>query len=154
MLTIYHYGGHNSTKTTSQTFQSNILHHHDRTAAGAGDTRARHSTTTNLFVVLSSLCCTTFSCWNFCLHTENNACLVCVRFHREHNAFVLLLAEPASLEEGNISSAVLASDCPCPEIGDGRFSFYGLVEACEISFGLLQDPPTPGTDMPCKVSFN
>src|SRR5260370_36579050 len=104
--------------------------------------------------MLSPLRCAAFRYWHICLHPEDHARFVSIRLHREDNALVLLLAQPARLEQWHGGAAVLAGDSTRPEIGHGGFSIDGGIEAFKGGFSFLQDPPAPGTHMPGELGFD
>src|SRR5436309_1669644 len=111
----------------------------------------RHRTATNLLIILSTLCYIHLQWWHIFLQTKDHACPIFFRFHCENNSFVVFLIEPTGLEQRYSSPAIFAGNGTCPEIGNCWFAIYCWIEALQIGFCLLEYPPAPRTDMPCKI---
>src|SRR5258708_345141 len=136
-------------------FPTNIFCCQNCTTTGTSDTRTGHCATCQIFIMLAFLCSSAFfQRWSIVLYTKDDPCFICIGFHGEHDTLVVFLAEPTGFEQRYGGAAIFAGDCTRPEVSDGGLIIYSGVEAGEISFGLLQDPPAPGAYMPGEVGLD
>src|SRR6266704_1426520 len=134
---IKYYRRHDRSKSSLQTFLLYVLLGHNCAAAWAGDAGTRHRAAAGALLGVAALGWRAFGLWHVVLDAEDGSRFVGIWFHRQGDALVLLLAQPACFEQRHSGAAVLAGDSTCPQIGDGGLAIYRWVEASQVGFSLL-----------------
>ena len=114
---IHYHSRHHRAQPPRAAFKTYILHRRDRAAARAGCAGARHGARSNALVVLPPLRRVAAVMRHIALNAEDDAGLVVLRLHRQQHALVILLAQPARLEQRQGGAALFAGHGARPEIG-------------------------------------
>ena len=118
---VHNHRGQHGTQSSRPAFHSDVGHRHDRAAARALGTGARHGAGAEALVVFAPLRRIAAALRHIHLHPEDDAGLRGVGRHRQQHALALLPAQPAGLKQRQRGAALLADHGTRPEVGHGGF---------------------------------